>query len=162
MAILHKVFSLILFGFCTALSTSSACADEQPDAKMMAAVGRVAQFIQTGGVSSPSHIFATSHVTIIENFWPHLFSGSHAVQSWSRQMRLHLVGVIALRYHFDRAYDFSRDGDQVFFSLPTTWQGLDHGKPFTEEGGWAFVLTKQHGDWRVRDYGWAVVKSSEE
>ena len=158
----HRLFSLIQLGLCMTLSTSPAWADEQPDAKMMAAVYRVAQFIETGGVSSSNQILATGHVTIIENFRPYLFSGPKAVKSWSRQMREHLVGVTALRYNFDRAHDFSRDGDQVFFSLPTTWQGLDHGKPFTEKGGWAFVLTKQDGEWRVRDYGWAVVKSSEE
>jgi hypothetical protein len=49
-----------------------------------------------------------------------------------------------------------RDGDRVFFSLPNTWRGVAGVGPFTETGGWAFVLVWQKEAWRVRGYGWAV------
>jgi hypothetical protein len=154
------IFLLLSLGaFC--VGASPAWASEQPDPQMIAAVERVARFIETGGKTSSSDIFATKGVTIIENFPPYQFSGTGAVESWARQMRAHLMGVTELRHRFGQAYDFSRVGDQAYFSLPTTWQGLDHGKPFIEEGGWAFVLEKQGNDWRVSGYGWAVTQSSE-
>ena len=138
------------------LGQSPARADDQPDAGMIAAAERVAALIESGGVASPKGAFADHDVTIIENFAPYVFEGSGSVERWSEQMRAHLAGVTALRHAFGPAQDFSRTGDEVYFSLPTTWRGLKHGKPFVENGGWAFVLTRRGGLWRVRSYGWAV------
>jgi hypothetical protein len=135
-------------------------ADEQPDASMMATAARVADFIGSGGIGSTERIFASENVTIIENFAPYVFSGVDAVEIWSQRMRAHLSGLAELRHQFGRACDFSRTGDEVYFSLPTTWSGLNRGKAFTEHGGWAFVLKKYESEWRVRSYGWAVTESS--
>jgi RimJ/RimL family protein N-acetyltransferase len=127
---------------------------------MIAAAARVAAVIESGGVASARDAFADHNVTIIENFAPYVFEGSGSVERWSEQMRAHLVGVTALRHTFGPAQDFSRAADEVYFSLPTNWRGLKHGKPFVEDGGWAFVLTRQGGLWRVRSYGWAVTGSA--
>ncbi|HLZ82460.1 MAG TPA: GNAT family protein [Caulobacteraceae bacterium] len=132
-----------------------AVAGDQPDAGMIAAAERVAAVIEGGGVA-PSDAFADGDVTIIENFPPYVFDGAGAVERWSEQMRAHLTGVTALRHTFGRAQDFRGARDEVYFSLPTTWRGLKHGRPFVEDGGWSFVLARQGGLWRVRGYGWAV------
>jgi RimJ/RimL family protein N-acetyltransferase len=135
-------------------------AGDQPDAEMIAAAERVAAIIAGGALASPRDAFADHNVTIIENFAPYVFEGSGSVERWSEQMRAHLTGVTTLRHTFGPAQDFSRTGDEAYFSLPTNWRGLKHGKPFVEDGGWAFVLTRQGGLWRVRGYGWAVTGSS--
>jgi hypothetical protein len=127
---------------------------------MIAAAGRVARYIETLDRTLPARIFADGNVTIVENFPPYLFDGPSAVGAWATEMRVHLAGITALRHSFGPARDFSRTGDDVYFSLPTTWRGIVHGKRFTEKGGWAFVLTKQKGVWRVRGYGWAVIASA--
>ena len=137
-------------------------ASGKPDAEMMAAAQRVASFIAAGGGTSLEGIFAERDVTIVENFAPFVFEGSDAVATWSKLMRAHLDGITALRHHFGDAFDFSRSGDEVYFSLPTTWRGLNRGKPFSESGGWAFVLTREEGAWRVLAYGWAVIESTSE
>ena len=129
---------------------------DQPDGEMIAAAERVAAIIESGGVASPRGVFAERGVTIIENFAPYVFEGSGAVARWSQRMRAHLAGVTALRHAFGPAQDFSRTGDHVYFSLPTNWRGLKGGVPFVEDGGWAFVLVRQGGGWKVRGYGWAV------
>ena len=135
-------------------------AEEQPDADMLIAVERVADFIRSGGNGSAEQIFASGDVTIIENFAPYVFGGADAVKTWSEHMLAHLSGLAELRHVFGRACDFSRAGNEVYFSLPTTWSGANRGKAFTEHGGWAFVLKKQGSEWRVRSYGWAVIESS--
>jgi len=135
-------------------------AGDQADAGMIAAAERVAAIIESGGVASPGDAFADHDVTIIENFAPYVFDGPDAVGRWAEQMRAHLTGVTGLRHTFGPAHDFSRAGDDVYFSLPTNWRGLKNGTPFVEDGGWAFVLTRQSGPWRVRSYGWAVTGSS--
>ena len=93
-------------------------------------------------------------------FRSYLFSGPDAVQAWASGMRAHLAGLSELRHRFGQPHNFSRSGDQVFFSLPTHWSGLARGKAFSETGGWCFVLARQDGAWRIRDYGWAVTELS--
>ena len=137
-------------------------ASEKPDAEMMAVAERVAAFIATGGGSPPARLFAARDVTIVENFAPFVFEGPGAVETWSKQLRVHLEGMTALQHTFGEAFDFSRSGDEVYFSLPTIWRGLNNGKPFSESGGWAFVLTREEGEWRVLAYGWAVIESTSE
>jgi hypothetical protein len=146
----------VLVGVALSLGGSSAMAGDQPDAAMIASATRVAAFIESGGAAPLATIFADGDVTIIENFPPYVFAGPDAVAHWSQQMRGHLAGVTSLRHGFGPAYDFSRTGDEAYFSLPTTWRGVAKGKTFTENGGWAFVLKNQNGEWRVRAYGWSV------
>jgi len=137
-------------------------ASEKPDADMMAVAERVAAFIATGDRTPPARLFAAQDVTIVENFPPFVFEGPGAVETWAKQLRVHLEGITALRHIFSDAFDFSRSGDEVYFSLPTTWRGLNRGKPFSERGGWAFVLTREEGEWRVLAYSWAVIESTSE
>ena len=47
-------------------------------------------------------------------------------------------------------------GALAYFVLPTTWTGKTHGQPFSEDGGWAFVLARDQDRWRIRSYAWAV------
>jgi hypothetical protein len=140
------------------MAEALARAGDQPDAEMIAAAERVAAIIEGGAVAPPAGAFASHGVTIIENFAPFVFEGPGSIERWCEQMRAHLSGVTALRHTFGPGQDFSRRGDDVYFSLPTHWRGLKNGQPFAEDGGWAFVLTR-HGDmWRVRAYGWAVTR----
>jgi len=144
-------------------STDSAMAtNEQPNPAMMAPIERAAAFIASGGVDLPAEAFADSDVTILENFAPYLFTGAAAVEDWALGMQAHLSGVTALRHRFGQPHNFSRSGDLVFLSLPTQWSGVGGGRPFTERGGWCFVLTKQGDQWRIRNYGWAVTELSVE
>ncbi len=130
----------------------------QPDAAMLAPVESIARFIAGGGDEN-LEAFADGDVTILENFAPHLFAGPAAVRRWARQMRKHAASLRDMRHSFGPAQDFARGDDgRVFFSLPTHWSGLSHGRRFEEDGGWAFLLEQQSGAWRVRSYAWAVTR----
>ncbi|HEX2594279.1 MAG TPA: nuclear transport factor 2 family protein [Rhizomicrobium sp.] len=142
----------ILFGAC-----SPAMADDQPTPAMMAPVEKVAHFIATGD-DDDLRAFADSGVVIVENFAPYLFEGPGAVQRWADGMRTHTAATDALAYQFGPAIDFETDGDRAYFSLPTNWTGRAGPTPFSEDGGWSFVLVKQKGEWRILSYGWAVTK----
>jgi hypothetical protein len=134
-------------------------ADTQPDPAMLAPIERIVSFMERGDATNLAG-FADDNVTIIENFPPFLFTGSDAVARWAAEMRAHLDGVTALEHTFGPVQNFSVDGDLVFLSLPTNWTGISNGRRFDEDGGWAFVLVKQRGEWRVRNYGWAVTRLS--
>ncbi len=131
-----------------------------PDAAMMSVVEKLAAFMAGGGRHLPSDLFAEGPVTIIENFAPYLFTGPYAVARWADGMRAHLENITGLEPSFGDIHDFSRDGDDVYFSLATEWSGMNRGVPFHETGGWALVLRRQSSGWRLKGYGWAVVQSS--
>jgi hypothetical protein len=133
-----------------------------PEAPMLAAADRIASFIRSGGTAPIADAFEARDVTILENFPPFLFRGPSAVLEWSNGMRAHLVGLSDLEHKFGRACDFSQTGDIAYFSLHTTWSGRNRGRPFREEGGWAFVLRHRQGEWRVQNYAWAVTTTGSE
>lgn len=133
---------------------------DKPDAGMMAPIERLARFIEGGAVGLPHGIFAEKGVVIVENFAPYLFAGPDALDDWAAGLHAHLEGVEDLRHGFGEVCDFSLSADTVYFSLPTAWNGVARGEPFAESGGWAFVLTKESGAWRVLAYGWAVIETT--
>ena len=100
--------------------------------EMLAPAERVARFIETLDSTTTEDTFADSEVTIIENFAPYRFAGSHAVGDWMVGMTAHRAGTSNLSHVFGAPQDFSQTGDHVFFSLPTTWTGLLGNRPFTE------------------------------
>jgi hypothetical protein len=127
---------------------------------MLAGPERIARFIETGRDSAIAEAFAADDVTIIENFAPHVFTGPDAVARWRQAMGAHLAETSGLRHGFGPVCDFALGTDEVFFTLPTRWQGLAKGRRFTENGGWAFLLARDKAAWRVKSYAWAVTDLS--
>ena len=128
-----------------------------PDASMLTPVEKIARFIAGGGDENLV-AFADGDVTILENFAPHLFAGDGAVTRWAQAMRAHTSTLSDMTHSFGPAQDFSGDDAQAFFSLPTHWRGKSNGRPFEEDGGWAFLLVRQQSEWRVKSYAWAVTR----
>jgi len=135
--------------------------ESQPDAAMMAAIEKIARFIARGDESDLS-AFADAGVVIVENFAPHLFTGPDAVTRWAKAMRHHTAALDLLEHSFGPAQDFGVTGERAFLSLPTHWRGSKDGQRFGEDGGWAFVLERRAGEWRVLGYGWAVTNMGPE
>jgi ketosteroid isomerase-like protein len=127
----------------------------EPDDAMMAPVRAVADFMRTPDAAPIADVFADD-VVIVENFAPYIFRGPSAAARWQAGFREHAATLSDLRNRFGEAQDFSRTGDTVYFVLPTTWTGQTRGKPFVEEGGWAFVLERRGEGWRIASYAWAV------
>jgi hypothetical protein len=126
------------------------------DAAMLAGPESIARFIAGG--EGPLAAFARDGVTILENFPPHLFTGTDAATRWLAAMRAHIAPLGGLEYRFAPAQDFSQSGDSAFFTLPTHWSGTLRGRRFEEDGGWSFLLIREDGAWRVKAYGWSVTR----
>lgn len=124
----------------------------------MGAVRRLAAFMSSLPPGEHPPAFARHGVCIIENFQPFLFCGPDAVGRWEAGFRAHSAeeGLSNLTAAFGDPWDFNRSGGHAYFSLPTTWTGLTHGRPFEEHGAWAFVLAKEPDGWRIESYGWGV------
>lgn len=129
---------------------------ETLDPELLAPIEKVARFIESGDVSLLS-AFASRGVVILENFAPHLFEGEDAVARWSQKiLAWHVPGDLVLKHRFGPPQDLRVQDELAFVSLPTHWSILQAGDRTEEDGGWAFVLVKEDGAWRVRGYGWAV------
>lgn len=130
---------------------------EHLDPALLVPIEKVARFIETGDESLLS-AFANKGVVIIENFAPHLFEGEDAVKRWSQKiLSWHKPpSDLVLKHKFGAPQDLSVQDDLAFLSLPTHWTISQNGNRFEEDGGWAFVLVQEEGEWRVRSYGWAV------
>ena len=127
------------------------------DPALLAPIEKVARFLETGDVSLLS-AFAKKGVVIIENFPPHLFEGDDAVKCWSEKILCwhKPPSDLVLRHSFGTVQDLRVDDGLAFLSLSTHWTISQDGDSFEEDGGWAFILVQEDGEWRVRSYGWAV------
>ncbi len=133
------------------------------DPAMLAPVQRLARFMASGEDAGLAEAFAASDVVILENFAPFRFEGPDAVERWRQGFLDHArrQGLAGLAFRFGEAQDLAREADQAFFTLPTAWTGRARGQPFSEDGGWAFVLVlSDDGAWRIRSYAWAVVSKA--
>jgi hypothetical protein len=135
---------------------------EELDPGLLAPIEKVARFIETGDVSLLS-AFASQGVVIIENFAPHLFEGPDAVERWSQKIiTWHKPpSDLVLKHTFGTVQDLRVEENLAFLSLATHWVISEGEDSFEEDGGWAFVLVQEKGEWRVRSYGWAVTFISE-
>jgi hypothetical protein len=127
------------------------------DPALLAPIEKVARFLETGDESLLS-AFAKKGVVIIENFPPHLFEGDDAVNRWSENiLSWHKPpSDLVLKHSFGTVQDLKIGDGLAFLSLSTHWTISQDGDNFEEDGGWAFILVKEDGEWRVRSYGWAV------
>jgi ketosteroid isomerase-like protein len=128
---------------------------DAPDEPMMRPIEAIARFMATGDATRLDATF-TDDATIFENFAPFIFTGDGAVARWAKLFRAHVKNLSDLTHSFGPAQDFRGDGTLAYLSLPTTWAGKTRGQPFHETGGWAFLLKRQTGAWRVKMYAWAV------
>ena len=130
----------------------------QPTDDMAAPLRVLARFMATGDDAGLRDAFASDGLVIFENFAPFVFQGPGAFERWRDGFRRHATAgdLTELQHSFGPAQDVSLDDDTAYFVLPTTWTGRAHGRPFSEDGGWAFVLVRDQGRWRIRSYAWAV------
>jgi hypothetical protein len=133
-----------------------------PDPSMMLPVNTLRRAMERFDQPAPPDVFSPQRVTIVENFEPYVFEGDTAAERWWHGFRAHAIsGKLAnLRAAFGAAQDYEQNGDRAFFTLPTRWTGTTDGRRFVEHGGWAFVLVREGGAWRIRSYAWAVTAST--
>jgi hypothetical protein len=138
-------------------------ADPQPTPAMMAPVRTLAAFMSTLPPGEHRPVFARKGLCIVENFAPFLFCGRDAALAWERGFRAHAAdeGLSELSAQFADAHDFNMSGNRCYFSLPTTWTGLTHGRRFEEHGAWAFVIEQHGAAWRILGYGYGVTAYTE-
>lgn len=168
MNVMHRTQAFVLF---LCLSSASLLAartlptpmvvSDAPDSGMLAPATALATYMaHVDGAAAPS-VFVDDGLVIVENFAPYIFSGKSAAAGWDAAYRRHVAPLKDLMFSFGSAHDFNRDGNRVYFVLPTTWRGVYSEGRFEEHGAWSFVLDKSSGQWRIVAYTWGVTDETD-
>ena len=126
-----------------------------PEEAMFAPIERLAR-LMAGADENAAEIFAADGVSIFDNREPFVFTGRDAAFRWTQTFFSGHQGYADLRHEFGPAQDFQHLGERAYFSLPTAWTWRRDGQAFHETGGWAFVLRREAGTWKIESHGWAV------
>lgn len=138
-----------------------------PLAIAQASTGNVAtpihQFIDgfnNGNVKSAYAAYAEGTISIVDEFAPHLWIGSHAPQNWAADYNKHalVTGVSDGMVKYGAPTRTEIEGDLAYVIIPTIYTYKEHGRPTTEEGQMTFVLHAEAGGWKIRSWTWSGVK----
>ncbi|HEY1881083.1 MAG TPA: nuclear transport factor 2 family protein [Caulobacteraceae bacterium] len=94
--------------------------------------------------------------TIIDDFAPHIWSGSGAVDSWAADLvkDAKANGDTDGRIRLGPVSVTNAESDTAYVQLHADYLYREHKKPMVEHGGFTFALTKAGGDWKIAAWAW--------
>jgi len=150
----HALLVLLALVFC-APAVISATGDDP--------AAPVRQFIDgfnSGDVKSAFAAYATGPITIIDEFAPHIWSGTNAAHDWADAYDKHAqaTGVTDGKVTYGKPTRVEQVADAAYIVMPTVYRYKENGKPLKEEGQVTAVLNRESGAWKIRAWTWSGVK----
>lgn len=123
----------------------------------------VRQFIDAFNAGNTQAAFATyadGAVTIVDEFAPHIWTGTDAARHWADAYDKHAqaTGVTDGKVTYGKPTRMEVVGDLAYVILPTKYSYKEHGKAWQEEGQMTVVLNREAGVWKIRSWTWSGVK----
>ena len=123
----------------------------------------VRQFIDgfnTGNVQAAFATYASGAITIVDEFAPHIWTGTDAARHWADAYDKHAqaTGVTDGKVTYGKPTRVEVDGDVAYVILPTLYMYKEHGNALQEEGQMTVVLNREAGAWKIRSWTWSGVK----
>ena len=123
----------------------------------------IRQFIEgfnNGDLKSAYASLATGDITIVDEFAPHLWTGSQAAQQWVADYDTHAkaTGVSGGMVQYGAPTRSEIQDDLAYVIVPTVYLYKEHGQSMAEEGQLTFVLHAEAGAWKIRSWIWSGVK----
>jgi hypothetical protein len=123
----------------------------------------IRQFIDgfnNGDVKSAYASLATGDITIVDEFAPHLWTGTQAAQQRVADYDTHAkaTGVSDGLVQYGAPTRNEIQGELAYVIVPTVYLYKEHGQPMAEEGQLTFVLHAEAGVWKIRSWIWSGVK----
>ena len=144
-----------------ALTASSAAAQTSgPDPEVMATVTASLDAGQTGDIARLRDQYAADCV-FVDEFAPFLWTGPHAIEGYFAsgyrmyQETQHRAGKTRVK---PPAYVYV-SGDRAFVVEPLSGTSTVRGKPYSQQGSFAYTLARIDGRWKITSQTWT--KSSE-
>jgi ketosteroid isomerase-like protein len=122
----------------------------------------VRQFIDgfnTGNVQAAFAAYANGVITIVDEFAPHIWTGSDAAHQWADAYDKHAraTGVTDGRVTYRQPTRTEVEGDVAYVVMPTLYVYKEQGKDLREEGQMTVVLNHQANGWKIRSWTWTGV-----
>lgn len=123
----------------------------------------IKQFIDAfnaGDEKSVSAAYASGDIVIVDEFAPHIWTGSHAPQDWAADYDKHAkaTGVSDGIVKYGAPTRAEVEGGAAYVVIPTVYNYNEHGKPIAEEGQMTFVLRSEKSVWKIVSWTWTGVK----
>ncbi|HZC24907.1 MAG TPA: nuclear transport factor 2 family protein [Candidatus Binatia bacterium] len=123
----------------------------------------VRQFIDAfnaGNVQAAFATYANGSVTIVDEFPPHIWTGTDAARHWADAYDKHALasGVTDGKVTYSKPTRIEVDGEVAYVILPTKYLYKEYGNALQEEGQMTAVLNRQAGAWKIRSWTWSGVK----
>ena len=126
-------------------------------------VAPLRQFIDAfnkGETAAAYATYAKGEITIVDEFAPHRWTGTHAAQDWAAAYDKHAqaTGVSDGQAKYGAPTRIEREGELAYVILPTEYLYKEHGKAMDEKGSITAVLHKEDGAWKIRAWTWSGEK----
>lgn len=113
-----------------------------------------------GDTASAYATYAKGEISIVDEFAPHRWSGTHAAQDWAAAYDKHAqaTGVSDGQVKYGTPTRVEVEGELAYVILPTEYLYKEHGKQMDEKGQVTAVLHKEDGAWKIRAWTWSGEK----
>jgi hypothetical protein len=144
--------------FASILLASTALAAQPGD--VMVPIRQFVDGFNTGDTHSAFAAYEDGDVTIVDEFYPHRWTGPHAAKDWAADYEKHATstGVTEGIVKYRAPTRTEIQDDLAYVIIPTVYLYKEHGKPIAEEGQATFVLHAEPSGWKIRSWTWSGVK----
>jgi ketosteroid isomerase-like protein len=121
----------------------------------------VRQFIDGFNAGNlPFAAYASGVITIVDEFAPHVWTGTDAAHQWADAYDKHAqaTGVTDAKVTYGKPTRTEVDGDVAYLVMPVIYLYKEHGEPLREEGQLTVVLNHEADGWKIRSWTWTGVK----
>lgn len=143
--------------YAAALATlASAAAHAAGPADPMAPISQFIDGFNTGNTASAYAAFAPGPVSVIDEFAPHVWIGTDAMQRWSADYGTNATaeGVTDGSVKLGAPSRQVVENATAYVIVPATYTYKSHGTPTSEEAPMAFSLVRAEGGWKIRAWSW--------
>ena len=126
-------------------------------------VAPLRQFIDAfnkGDTAGAYATYAKGEITIVDEFAPHRWTGTHAAQDWATAYDKHaqVTGVSDGQVKYGAPTRIEREGEFAYVIMPTEYLYKEHGKAMDEKGQITAVLHKEGDAWKIQAWTWSGEK----
>jgi ketosteroid isomerase-like protein len=147
-----RTFALVITAFASSLLVAAPAAAGPAEDATAAVTTWLDKF--NGGDVAAFHAAHASNAVIVDEFGPHLWTGTNASKRWfdDYMKDSKAKGVSGGRIDYGKPLQAASDGTSAYVVLPTTYRFVQNGKKMAGAGSMTFVMAKAGKDWKIASW----------
>ena len=107
-----------------------------------------------GGDVAAFHAAHEPNAVIVDEFAPHLWTGTNASQRWLADYTkdTKAKGISGGRVDYGKPVQATSDGSTAYVVLPTTYRFVQKGTKMAGAGSMTFIMKKAGKDWKIASW----------